>query len=61
LNTKKLRVYTTIFKKTSLAHNLQLILGGPAHLRKAQTPFDTLQVFPRSFIAEDMGLLIALV
>lgn len=47
--------------KVILAHNLQLILRGPAHLRKAQTPFDTLQVFPRSLVAEDMGLLVALV
>lgn len=44
-----------------LAHNLQLVLRGPAHLRKAQTAFDTLQVLARDLITEDMGLLVALV
>lgn len=44
-----------------LAHNLQLVLRRPAHLRKAQAAFDALQILARNLIAENMGLLIALV
>lgn len=46
---------------TTLTHDLKLILGGPTHLRKGQATFDTLEVFSRRFITEDMRLLVALV
>lgn len=55
------RVYINLNICTVLAHNLKLILRGPAHLRKAQTTFDTLEVLARCFITEDMRLLVALV
>lgn len=46
--------------KIPLAHDLQLIIRGPASLRKAQTSLDTLQVLPGDLVAQDMGLLITL-
>jgi hypothetical protein len=44
-----------------LAHQLQVIIRRPAHLGKAQTPLDALQVLPGALIGHDMSLIIALV
>lgn len=43
-----------------LAHNLKLVLWRPTYLRKAQTTFDTLKIFARSFITQNMSLLVTL-
>lgn len=40
-------------------HNLQLVVRGPAHLRKTQTPLDTLEILASDLVAEDMRLLVA--
>lgn len=43
-----------------LAHDLEMILRGPAHLRKGQAPLNALQELARCFITEDMCLLVTL-
>lgn len=50
-----------VYSETStLAHDLQLILRGPADLGKAQAALDTLQVFPRDLVTQNVRLLVAL-
>lgn len=44
-----------------LPHDLQLVVRGPPRLRKAETPLDALQVLAGDFVAENVGLLVALV
>lgn len=49
------RIYTSQY----LSHNLQLVVRRPAHLRKTETPFNTLEILASDLVAEDMRLLVA--
>jgi hypothetical protein len=42
----------------NLTHQLELVIRRPAHLGEGQTPLDTLQVFARTLIRHDMGLIV---
>jgi hypothetical protein len=47
--------------RLTLAHDLQLILRGPADLCEAQAALDTLQIFSSDLVTQNVRLLVALV